>query len=271
MAKAPKKQPEFDSILDELLTLTEAEPKGKKEDEQEFLVRLTESVAELEQEVWDQLSETAQEWYNAAVDANNEGDELPHPNQEEAAPPEEPKAKAKPAARGSTTKKAEPEPEPEPEPDDEEIDLGDIEVGQVVRFEMKKGDDITGTVTVADDDSTTIEDDDGDEVDVLHKRVETAYLVEEAPKPKAKAKAATKPEVKKSAPEPEKKPRAKNAVSVTARIRSIVCADPEVDAAGIKKILDGEGLSYSDSTVAIMQTEVIKVIAELKTLGKLKK
>ena len=264
----PKKS---QSVLEQLLEATEANPQGKKEDEQEFLLRLSESVSELEQADWDALGDDAQEWYNAAVDASNEGDEIPHPDA--AAEPAKPAAKpaverktaTKPAAKAAAKT-----PDPEPEPDDE-LELEDIEVGMKVCFVMKKGDDIVGEVTVAEDNSTTVEDEDGDEIDVLHKRVESVSLLE-APKKKAKAagrattKSAPEPE-----PEPAKKARVRGAVSVTGRIRDILCANTSLDRDGVAAQLTEEGIEFNPATLALQFTEVSRTIECLRALGKLKK
>jgi hypothetical protein len=289
MAKKPA------SILEELLIATEADPLGKKEDEQEFLVRLSESVADLEQADWDGLSSDAQEWYNAAVDANNSGDELPHPDNDSApAPAKKPAPAVKkpapaPAKPVPAKKAAKPEPEPEEEEEEEEadeIDLGDIVVGQTIRFVMKKGEDITGVVSAADDDSTTIVDEDDDETDVLHKRVDVAVLVEDVKKPAKKA-AKPVPAKKAAKPEPEddddteeeeeevaapaKKPRIRGAVSVTGRIRDIMCANTSLDKDGVGAQLTKEGIEFNPTTLQLQFTEVSRTIEALKALGKLKK
>lgn len=62
-----------------LLKATGVKPQGAKEDRQKFLVRLMVAVTKMDEEGWNALEATAgaQEWHTAAVDADNDGKDVP--------------------------------------------------------------------------------------------------------------------------------------------------------------------------------------------------
>jgi hypothetical protein len=54
-------------------------PRRADEDDQEYLTRLTQAVSQTTKDEFDDMSETAQLWFDAAADALNEGRVLPLP------------------------------------------------------------------------------------------------------------------------------------------------------------------------------------------------
>lgn len=257
-----------ESTHDELFAAVDIKPAGKKEDRQEYLTRLVEAVSELEGDDWDNLSEKAQEWYNAAVDAANDGQEIPEPDADDEPDEPEAPAKGKLAPKGASKPAAKASSKVAPEPDDaaeDDLDMDDIDEGMQVRLVTKKG-EFSGTVTAVDDDVVTLEDEDGEEREVVVARVTQAYVIA------AKKSSSTKRKEAAAAPAAaEKKPRIRGAVSITGRIREIVCGDPSLDRDGVAKQLTKEGLEFNPSTLALQYTEVSRTIECLRAAGKLKK
>lgn len=104
------------SIEKELVKLTGVKAK-KGEDRQEFLRRLVEATMNLDDDVWDTISHTGQEWANQAATAYNDGDdkeipEFPDADDDDDAPEaeesedaaEESEPETKPAAKKKAVK-----------------------------------------------------------------------------------------------------------------------------------------------------------------------
>lgn len=70
------------------------------------------------------------------------------------------------------------------------------------------------------------------------------------------------------APKEEKKAGKKGG---TRRISEIVCENPDITNAEIRKKIDKEGYSITDATISLQAGDTRKVIAYLKSIGKLKK
>ncbi len=64
------------AIESELLDVTKLK-RSKRDDDQKYLGKLIRKVADLSEDDWEDLSEQAQEWFNAGIDARNEGDDIP--------------------------------------------------------------------------------------------------------------------------------------------------------------------------------------------------
>jgi hypothetical protein len=263
------------TIVEELVAVCDIDGQGKKETRQDFLQRVVEETAQLEEADWDGLSKAAQEWYNAAVDANNGADDIPDPDE----------VKAKPAARRGATKKE----EEEPEDAGEEIEFDDLEVGMKVTIATKKS-EVTGMVTAVDgeEEVVTVTDEDDEESEIGAARIKTITCLERPKKKAAGKKAPAKkaepeddpededePAAKKpadKAAEKEKPPRAKNpGVSITSKIRDMVCEDDSLTQEEIGKALTKEGLNWNPSTLQLQYTEVQRTIKALRELGRIKK
>lgn len=150
--------------------------KEYKSDRQAFYKKLVAAADELDDEEWEALSDGAQRWVNAAIDAINEGEAVPDPEDLE-------------------------EEEEEAEEPDEEPATGDEE-----------DEDGEGTDDEDDEDEDEDEDDEDDEQEEKEVKKETAKK-KAAPKKKATAKksATTKKKAAaKKAPATKKKATAKN-------------------------------------------------------------
>lgn len=121
-------------IREELMKAAEVAPK-RGEDDSAFLIRLQKAISEeISEEVWDALSDEAQDWNNDAADAITAGKPIPPFKDEEAAAPV-------PAGRRRGTAAPEAPPAPvayEPKVGDEvtaTTKRGKVETGFIVEFD----------------------------------------------------------------------------------------------------------------------------------------
>lgn len=118
------------AIQAELARATEVLPKdGEKINNPEYLKRLLRGVGQLDDKVWDKLSDQAQDWYNGAADSLNVANKA----QKAWEPPEFPDAEnePEPEATGRRRRRAAEESAEEPKAD--------------AKYEPKKGDKVTLT------------------------------------------------------------------------------------------------------------------------------
>lgn len=165
------------AIQAELARATEVLPKdGEKINNPEYLKRLLRGVGQLDDKVWDKLSDHAQDWYNGAADSLNVANKA----QKAWEPPEFPDAENEPEATGRRRRRAAEEPAEETKAD--------------AKYEPKKGDKVTlttkrgnvyvGTVVDPDDPGKLVLDDGVDELEFYLDRVES-IVPEKAAEPES--------------------------------------------------------------------------------------
>lgn len=119
------------------------------EDITKYQGRLIAAVGDLPDDAWNALGRPAQDWYNEAADALNDGKDIPaFPDAEDDAPPE----------RTSRRRTAAPEPT-----------AAEPKVGDAVEILTKRGKTVSGTITEIDDEVVVL---DGDN-EVDRSRIET--------------------------------------------------------------------------------------------------
>lgn len=145
-------------IKAELVKATELSVK-RDEDKQDFLARLMVGIAELSDDAWEELTEPARQWYNAAAEAKNAKKkslpDFPDADAEEAEP-----EKAATPRRGAKVE------------DKEEAKPTKAKVGMTLVAVTKRGKTATGKCVEVDED-TVVLDVDGEDVEFTRDRLES--------------------------------------------------------------------------------------------------
>lgn len=144
-------------ICEELVKATELSTK-RGEERQDFLLRLIKAVQGLSDAEWDQLSDEAQGWFNAAVDAKNaKAKDVPDfPD----LPKAEPESNKTSRRRGSSS---------------DEKEAPAAKVGAKVEITTKRGKKITGKIVELDKEVMVIDTGDGEE-EVALDRIESTSV-----------------------------------------------------------------------------------------------
>jgi hypothetical protein len=118
------------TMEDALLEAAGIKPQGAKEDRQKFLVRIMVATQKLPSDDWEALDEKAQNWCNAAVEADNAEEEVPDfpdvvdgkaVDEEEEEPEEDEEEEEAEEDEEDEEEEEEEEPEKEPEAEEEEV------------------------------------------------------------------------------------------------------------------------------------------------------
>lgn len=148
------------------------------------------------------------------------------------------------------------------------------QVGDTVQAVTKRNKEVVGEVAELDGNVLVVKVAGGGEIDVDMDTAKSVKVVKGSAKGEAPAAPAAAPATGRrtdapAAPAvPEKKSKVTNAdnngVSVTTRMREILCADPEMAVKELEVQLKKEGLTYKDATLQIVFKDVTKVISLLK-------
>ena len=142
--------------IKDLITGTAKLTQKRGEDEQDFIQRCVKVIQEVSDEEWNALGQDAQEWFNAAVEALNDGRTAPaFPEEEKAAP-----------ARGGRKTAAKEEAGP----------ASDV-VGAEVKVTTARGKEIIGTIVEIDEDSMVVVDGEGTEHEFDRTRVKSVEFL----------------------------------------------------------------------------------------------
>lgn len=152
--------------LMEVCEISERAVKGK--DRQEVLKLILKGTNELSDKEFNELSDEAADWCNAAADAiNAKAKNLPD------FPDAEPAAEEETGGRRRRSAAKEEAPADEAPTGTEEID--DAAEGDMIRLVTKRGTDVTGTVVEIDDEIIVLKMPDGEEKEYDRKRVDKMY------------------------------------------------------------------------------------------------
>lgn len=151
--------------------------------------------------------------------------------------------------------------------------VSEPKVGATVTVTNSRDVSYTGKVVEMDDDAIVLEVD-GQEKEFIRKKLK-ACTVAGGAKGKESTKSEDKDDGKSSTKSDAKQPRASKAdnggVSVTGRMRQLICADFDLKVEDVAKQLAKEGLVFRENTLALTFAETHKIIACLRDAGKLKK
>ncbi len=154
--------------------------------------------------------------------------------------------------------------------------VSEPKVGATVTVTNSRDVSYTGKVVEMDDDTIVLEVD-GQEKEFIRKKLKACVVAgakSDAKQPRA-SKAEDKDDGKSGTKSDAKQPRASKAdnggVSVTGRMRQLICDDFDLKVEDVAKQLTKEGLVFRDNTLALTFAETHKIIACLRDAGKLKK
>ncbi len=154
--------------------------------------------------------------------------------------------------------------------------VSEPKVGATVTVTNSRDVSYTGKVVEMDDDTIVLEVD-GQEKEFIRKKLKACVVAgakSDAKQPRA-SKAEDKDDGKSGTKSDAKQPRASKAdnggVSVTGRMRQLICDDFDLKVEDVAKQMTKEGLVFRDNTLALTFAETHKIIACLRDAGKLKK
>jgi hypothetical protein len=229
------------SVEGELLEAAEIKGKGDDESAQKYLKRVVKACDDLDEKVWENLTQESQEWLADAVAAVNKKSDIPaFLGDDEDGEEDEDEEEEKPAKKKAKASKE--------DEDDEEEDEDDEEEEKPAKKKASK-----------DDEKEEEEEDEDDE------------------KP-AKKKAAAKDEDEDEDEEEEEKPVKKAATptedpakkkAAIAYTRRLVCRHPDWDADKVKKVAAKKGHELSDVLNKIIVGDTLATLKVLEDLGML--
>jgi len=155
------------TIEQEILEATGERKKGRKEDQQAYLIRLVNAVAQLSDEEWEDLSEPTQEWFNEAGTALNDKDEDP----DKELPDFD-------SVGAEDTADEDDDDDDDEEKESKQITADKLKVGQEIRVLSKRDKVLAeGEVVKAASRKVTVLDDDGDEIAIAHAKIGSIELL----------------------------------------------------------------------------------------------
>ncbi len=242
MARRKKAVPA--TIADEILQALPKVKQKAKEKTQAFRLRVVKALAKIDEDDWDKLSEEAQDWYDEAAEAANEGEPLP----------DFPTAESDEDEEDEEEEEEEDEDEEDEDEEDESLELDDLDKGDFVTAETED-DEFTGEVKSTLRGTLTL-DVDGDKVKL--KDADLTWISRaEKPEPKKKGRGRTS---KASAPKEKKK-------TVGQHINEICAKFPGLDVDKVNARLEKAGVECSESALRTYYRQAHAVIDVLKAEG----
>jgi hypothetical protein len=267
MARTARREPEPETepedgqtVHDELLDAAiecdpKCTPKHSKEDDQTYLKRIVVALADAPNEIWNKLSEDAQNWFNDATDAMNDKKPVAAPEGfdiEERAPRKQRSAPQQLAERVQERRSRRPAAQ---EPEEEQGTGDGTENDEPAPARRSRGEPASGRrESAGTGDGGGRRANSGNGRDAPSER-RSSRDEREADPSAARKKAAAAPAREGRGP------------SAVAEIRRYLIKRPKASNEDILNILDKKGLEAKDSTINATRASVLSTIADIKAAG----